>query len=154
MLSMNRTRRGWVCITSDTVRVPSPKKRTPFINDTVGHAGGREDDVLARCKVPGLVDALEVGDAHGAATRLMLRRVHDEAGKDLAAEAADRRGRQHALGCAAGTHHRVDPAADHGGCDAGRQVAVADQPDAGTSGANLLDQSGVPGRSRTMITRS
>ena len=33
MLSMKRTCRGSVCITSDSVRVPSPKKRTPFISD-------------------------------------------------------------------------------------------------------------------------
>jgi hypothetical protein len=29
MLSMNRTRCGFVCITSELVRMPSPKKRTP-----------------------------------------------------------------------------------------------------------------------------
>ena len=33
MLSMKRIRCGCVCITSDVVRMPSPKKRTPFISD-------------------------------------------------------------------------------------------------------------------------
>src|SRR3954465_11508677 len=32
MLSMNRMRCGWFCMITELVRLPSPKKRTPFIS--------------------------------------------------------------------------------------------------------------------------
>ena len=144
MLSTKRMRCGWVCITSVTVRVPSPKKRTPFISDAVGDAGGGKDDVLARGEVLRLVDPLEVGDAHRAAAGLVLWRVHHQAREDLAAQAAHRRRREHALGRAADAHHGVHAAADHRGGDAGRQVAVADQTNARAGGADVGDQLLVP----------
>ena len=56
MVSMKRMRCGLVCITTELVRMPSPKNRTPFISVAVGDAGGREDDVLARRQVVGRVD--------------------------------------------------------------------------------------------------
>ena len=45
---------------------------------------------------------------------------------------------------AARAHDRVDPGPDDGGCDAGRQIAVADQPDPGSRLANLGNQLLVP----------
>ena len=42
MLSTKRIWCGCVCITSDVVRVPSPKKRTPRISVAVGHARRRQ----------------------------------------------------------------------------------------------------------------
>src|SRR5687767_4494147 len=85
----------------------------------VGDAGRGEDDVLARGEIPRLVDPLEVGDAHGAATGFVFGRVYSKPREDLAAQAAHRRCRQHALGRAARAHHRVHTAADYRGGDAG-----------------------------------
>ena len=144
MLSMKRIRCGCVCITSDIGPGAVAEEAHALHQRAVGDAGRGEDDVLARREILRLVDPLEVGDAHGAAALLVLRRVHDEPREDLAAQAAHRRRREHAFGRAADAHHRVHAAADHGGGDAGRQVAVADQADARAGGADLLDQLLVP----------
>ena len=141
---MKRMRCGCVCMTSDVVRTPSPKKRTPFISVPSVTPVAAKTMLLPGREVLRPVDPLEVGDAHRAAALLVLRRADDEPRVDLAAQAAHRRGGDHALGRAADPHHRVHAAADHGRRDAGGQVAVADQPDARAGRTNLLDERLVP----------
>ena len=58
--------------------------------------------------------------------------------------ARHRRTGDHALRRATDPHHRVHAAAEHGGGDAGGEVAIADQPDTGASRTDFLDQRLVP----------
>ena len=67
---------------------------------------------------------------------------------DLAAQAAHRRGGDHALGRAADPHHRVHAGAAHRGGDAGREVAVGDQADARAGLADVGDELLVRARGR------
>ena len=147
---MNRMRCGLVCMTSELVRMPSPKNRTPSHQRAVGDAGGREDDVLAAGEVRRPVDPLEVGNAHRAAALLVLGLVDHETGEDLAVQAAHRRRRQHPFRRAAGAHHGVHTAAGDGGGNTGRQVAIADQPDARAGRAESARSAprGAAGRAR------
>ena len=61
----------------------------------------------------------------------------------LAADAAQRRGGQHALGRAARADIHVDPGFRVGGGDDSADVAVGDQHDARAGGAHLGDQFGM-----------
>ena len=80
------------------------------------------------------------GDAHGAAAGLVLGRGHHQPPEDLAIQAAHRRGGDYAFRRAPDPHHRVHAASDDGCRNARRQIAIADQSDAGAGRANLLDQ--------------
>ena len=137
MLSMKRMRCGWVCMISELVRMPSPKNRTPLISVPSVTPVAAKMMSLARREILRPVDLLEVGDPHRAAALFVLRLGDDQPREDLAVQAAHRRRRQHAFRRAAGAHHRVHAAADHRGRDAGRQVAVADQPDARAGRADV-----------------
>src|SRR5205814_10040166 len=63
---------------------------------------------------------------------------------DLDIEAAHSCRRQDTFGRAAGTHLRMDAGADDGRRNAGREIAVTNQPDAGSGGADVADQLLVP----------
>ena len=140
MLSMNRMRCGSFCMMRELVRVPSPKNRTPRISvpsvtpvaAKMMRASGRE--------ILGAIDLLEVRDSHRATAIFILGLVHDQSSEDLAVQTPHRRGRQDPFRRAAGAHDRVDSRADDRRRDAGRQVAVADQANAGPGGADLVDQ--------------
>ena len=144
MLSMNRIWCGSFCMITELVRMPSPKKRTPRISVPSVTPVAAKMMLLARREILRPVDLLEVGDPHRAAALLVLRLADDQAREDLAVQAAHRRRRQHAFRRAAGAHHRVDAGADDRRGDAGRQVAVADQPDARAGRADVRDQLLVP----------
>ena len=125
---------------TELVRMPSPKKRTPRISVPSVTPVAAKMMLVAGREILRAVDLLEVGDAHRAAALFVLGLADDEAREDLAVQAAHRGRGQHAFGRAAGAHHRVDAGADDGGGDAGRQVAVADQPDARAGRADVGDQ--------------
>src|SRR5687767_11482563 len=64
-------------------------EETDALHDrAVGHAGGGKHDVLPRGEVFRTIDSLEVGDPHGTAALLVLRRAHHEPGEDLATQTA------------------------------------------------------------------
>ena len=103
--------------------------------------GGGEDEVLARREVLRPVDpALVVVVAHPARAGAFLVVAEPEAGLDLAAEAAQRGGGDHALGGAADAHDGVDAGPRDGARDGRREVAVADQLDPGTGRPDLVDE--------------
>ena len=155
MVSMNRMRAGLLCMTSELVRVPSPKNRTPFISVPSVTPVAAKMMLLARREILRRVDALEVGDPHRPAALLVLRLGDHEPREDLAVQAAHRRGREHAFGRAAGAHHRVHAGADDRGRDAGRQIAVAESAGCARRwrGCRAISCS-CRGRSSTMTTRS
>ena len=74
------------------------------------------------------------------APRRAPRRCGSGSGLDLAAEAAQRRRGEHALGRAADAHDGVHAGARDRARDRGRQVAVADQLDPRARRADLVDQ--------------
>src|SRR5829696_3633882 len=107
--------------------------------------GRREHEILARREVLGSVNATLVAVAHpGAAGALVVAAVL-EAGLDLAAETAHRRGRDHPFRGAAGAHHRVHAGARHRAADRRREVTVADELDPGAGRPHLRDEVGVAG---------
>src|SRR2546427_9695685 len=106
----------------------------------VRDARGREDNPLAGRKLLRPVHLLEVGDAHGAAPLLVLGLADDESRENFAVETPHRRSGQPALRRTAGAHHRMHAAANHGGSDTGRQVAVTDQANAGACRADISNQ--------------
>src|SRR6185295_2651776 len=116
----------------------------------VGDAGGAEENLVTWGEVLGLVDSGEVVEAESLEPlllRLLLLLVGVvglEAGLDLAAEAAHGRSGDDSLGSAADADDRVDAGAAYGGGDAGREVAVRDQTDAGAGGADVRDELLVP----------
>ena len=140
MVSMKRMRCGLLCITTELVRMPSPKKRTPFSRSPsvtpVAAKISESDEARSRRGV----DPLQIGDAHRLAAGFVLGRPHDQAREDLAVQTAHRRRGQHAFGRAADAHHRVNAAAGHRRGDARRQVAVANQLDARAGRADVGDQ--------------
>src|SRR5688572_24930102 len=104
-----------------------------------------KDDVLPRRQILRAIDPLEIGNTHRTAPFLVLGSADDEPGEDLSAKTAHRGGGDDAFRRAAGAHHRVDAAAEHGGCDTSGEVAVADQADAGACLADLFNQLRVTG---------
>ena len=95
-------------------------------------------------EVLGAVDAVLVRVPEHPRRALALLVVPEpEPRLELAAEAAQRRRGDHALGRAADAHHGVDAGALDGAADRGRDVAVADELDPGARGADLGDQLGV-----------
>ena len=83
-------------------------------------------------------------DAHLDGALALLVGVHHEARLHLPAYAAQRRGREYALGRAAYAHVEVDARfVGVGRVDDARDVAVADQADRGAGRADLVDERGV-----------
>ncbi len=122
---------------------PPPRNLTPFsMPPSVTPVAAKNTSPEARSL--SRVLAVDVGDAERCArARVVVLQRHQPA-LHLAADAAQRRRRQHAFGRAAGADidvdagflrcHRVDDAGD---------VAVADQPDRGAGRPHLGDQLGV-----------
>src|SRR5205809_841174 len=106
----------------------------------VGHARRDEEDVRPGGEVLLGVDTLQVRDAHLPHALLLPGLGGHEAREHAAVEAAERGGGEHALGGAADPHHGVHVGAPHGGRDAGREVAIADQFDARAGLADVGDQ--------------
>src|SRR4029079_10670476 len=97
----------------------------------VGHAGRREDQLLAGREVLGRVDAALVAVAPRLAASVLLGRAVAEPRLDLAAQALQRGRGQDAFRRATDAHDRVDAGARDGAADRRRQVAVGDELDPG-----------------------
>src|SRR3954467_6089372 len=110
----------------------------PFHQRPVRHPGGGKDDVLAAREILRPVHLLEIGDAHRAAARLVLRRRDHQPAEDFAIQAAHGRCRQHAFGRSADSHDGVHPAADHRRSNPGGKIAIANQPYARSGGADFF----------------
>jgi len=67
---------------TDEVRVPSPKKRTPFISAPSVTPVAGEDQLFAGGKIFGFVDAVLVFDAH-AGEAFVLVRLYDQAAEHV-----------------------------------------------------------------------
>ena len=122
------------------MRVPWPKKRTPRMKlpSVTPHAAKMISGPGARSRSVKMRRG--IGDAHRPHALLLAVLGRHEPALHAAVQAADGGGGEHALGRAADAHHGVDVGAAHGGRDAGREVAVGDQPDARAGAADLLDQ--------------
>src|SRR5207302_7312448 len=109
---------------------------------TVGHAGRREQTVAAN-HVLDLEAFARIGDAHLGRALAPLVGVEHEPALHLAADAAQRRRRQYALGRAADPHIDVDSGRVRlGGIDDSGDVAVGDETHRGTRLAYARDQVG------------
>src|SRR5579862_445313 len=75
----------------------------------------------------------------------MLGLGDHEPREDFAVQAAQGRGGEDAFGGTAGAHDGVDAGAENGGGDAGGEIAVADEADARSGGANIVDELFVAG---------
>ena len=112
----------------------------PSQERAVGHAGRREQHVAGR-QIVHIVDPVGIGDVHAAGAVALFMGVEDQLALHLPADAAQRRGRQHAFGRAARAEIDIDAGIlgidrmDHPG-----NVAVADQLDRDAGDAQLLDQ--------------
>ena len=105
----------------------------------VGHPRRGEHHVAAR-EVVEIVDAVQVGDAHALRARLLVVVAEVKLALHLAADRAQRRRREDALGRAADAHVDVDAAVRSRRGDHAGDVAVADQADAGAGLAHRRDQ--------------
>ncbi len=101
----------------------------PLEHGAVGDAGGREHD-LAAGEVVQAILAVEIGDAPALAAGAFGLVAEHQPALELAADAAQRRRRQHPFRRAADAHVDVDAAVRAAGRDHARNVAVADQHDA------------------------
>src|SRR5208337_285242 len=109
------------------------------------HTGAGEDHLLAGSQIFGGVNALWIFYAHAREAFVMLGFADDEAGENLAIEAAQRGGSKHSFRSAARAHDHVHAGAEDGGGNAGGEVAVTDEPDARASRADFLDEFFVAG---------
>src|SRR4051794_14218697 len=109
-----------------------------------GDAGRGEDEVVARREVLGAIDTRLVAVTHPRAAFALLVAAIAEPRLDLAAEATQRRGCDHALRRATGAHDRVDAGARDRARDRGREIAVTDELDSRARGADLFDERVVP----------
>src|SRR5205085_3767752 len=109
-----------------------------------GSAGGGEDDVLAGRKVGRGIDLLFVLDAHAADALFELRRINYQAGEDLAIQAAHGGSGDHAFGSASDSHDRMHARAQHRSGNAGGEIAITDQANTRSGGANVVHQLFVP----------
>eukprot|EP01136_Pigoraptor_vietnamica_P043675 Opistho-1_new@19395 len=106
----------------------------------VGDAGGGEEDVTGG-HLRQVVLLVRLGDAHAFGAGALLLGVEDQPALHLAADAAQRRRGEHALGSTADADVNVDAGLFRvGGVDDAGDVAVADQADRRTRGAHGLDQ--------------
>src|SRR5208283_4991844 len=110
-----------------------------FQDVSVGDTGAGENDFFAGGEILGVIDALGVGDAHFCQALGILGFADDQACENLAVEAAQGRGGEHAFWGAAGAYQHVNAGADYGSGDARGQVAVANQADTRADLANLFD---------------
>src|SRR5579862_6310797 len=109
----------------------------------VGHAGRREQTIAAH-HVLDLIFLARVLDAHLGGALALLVGIDDEAALHLAADAAQRRRREHAFGRAADAEINVDAGfARLGGMDDPGHVAVGDQTDRRADLAHCRDDVGV-----------
>src|ERR671910_2375428 len=106
---------------------------------------GGADDRLLRAEVFGREHALDVLDPLLARLVDLAARHGQELSLELAAQTAQRGGRQHRLPRAADADRQVIVRAPDGGGDGSGDVAVLDQLDPSAGGADLLDQVVVPG---------
>src|SRR5215472_1750689 len=130
------------------------EETNPLEKVAIGYAGTGEDNFFAGSEVFGVVDAFGIVDAHFFEAFLVFRLGDDEAGKNLAVEAAEGSGGEDTFGSAARAHDHVNAGTDDGGGDSGGEVAVADQANTRAGFADVVDELFVRGRSRTMTTRS
>ena len=109
-------------------------------------AAGREDNILARRQVGSPINLLRILDAHFFHPPLHRFVTNHQPPQHLAVEAAHGGGRDYAFRRPADSHHRVNARAPYSSGNPGRQVAIADQPDARAGFANGSDQ--------TLMTRT
>jgi hypothetical protein len=110
----------------------------------VGDAGRDEEAVVGRHEVVGRQDAIQIVPGVDRALALVVI-DGPQLALDDAADGLDRARRDDALGRAADADEQVDPGVGTRCGDAAGDVAVDDELDAGTRGADLVDQIGVPG---------
>ena len=109
IVSTKRMRGGSAGLHHDAVRARAVAEEVDAAEQVAGgDAGGREDEVA--CRVPGPPRGRAARSRRCPSSRRARGRlgVLDEAALHVAAEAAHRDGRQHALGRAAGAHDGVD----------------------------------------------
>src|SRR6516165_8883710 len=99
-----------------------------------------EDNCFAGSEVFGVVDAFGIVDAHFFEALLVFRLADDEAGKNLAVEAAEGSGGEDTFGSPARAHDHVNAGTDDGGGDSGGEVAVADQANTRAGFADVVDE--------------
>ena len=90
-----------------SVSITGPRNLTPVEQGAVGDAGRGDDDV-ALGELLHAVFLLRIGDAHLVGALALGLGVEDQPALHLAADAAQRRRRQHALRRAAGAEIDVD----------------------------------------------
>ncbi len=95
--------------------------------------------MLAGREILGFIDAILVFDSH-ALQALFLIGLHDQPAQHIAVETANRRRRDHSLGCAAGAHHCVYAGSDDCSRDSGRKITVANQSNASARRPDIRDQ--------------
>ena len=95
-------------MTSEWVRAPPPKKRTPWSRSPAVTPVAAKTRFSPGARSSVRVDAVLVAVAHPLAARPLVVVAVPEAGLDLATEAAQRGGGDHALRRAADAHDGVD----------------------------------------------
>ena len=129
----------------ELVRTPSPKKRPPFINvPSVTPVCREEDDARTGRGSFDFVDLLQVGDAHRLAALFIPGLANYQARENLAVPGSAWPAAVSTFWRAARAHDRVDARPEHGSRNTRREVAVANQANAGASGANFVDEPFVP----------
>src|SRR6267143_144747 len=111
---------------------------------SVRHSRARENHFLPRRQIFGVVNTLQILHAHFCQAFRVLRLADHQPRKNLPIQAAQRRGRKHAFRRAARAHHCVHARSDHRRGNPGREVAIANQPDARTRRAYLFNELFVP----------
>ncbi len=130
-------------ITTVSVSITSLRNLTPDSSEPVVTpvAANRQSPLH---HVLDAVDQLRIGDAHLVRALALLLAVEDQPALHLAADAAQRRRRQHALGRAAGADIHVDSGIIRvGAMNDARHVAIGDQPHRGAGAADAGDDVGV-----------
>src|SRR5581483_5218777 len=110
----------------------------------VGDAGRDETDVLAARELLRAVHLVRVGHTHAPGTSALVVVPELEPPEDLAADARERRRREHAFRRAAAPHHHVKTGAGDGDGERRDDVAVLDEVDARTGRADVVDELLVP----------
>src|SRR5207248_1422407 len=86
------------------------------------------------------VDLVLVGDAHSSCARALVVVAELQPAEDLAADALQRRGREHAFRRTAAAHDRVQVGAGDRYRERADDVAVLDEVDARARVANVVDE--------------
>ena len=103
----------------------------PAEEGSIGDTAGSEDDVAADGQVASGVDAIGILDTHFSDTLGELRPVDDEPADHFTVQAAHGRSSEHTLRSATNSHDSVDPIAPYRNGYSGREIAVADEANAG-----------------------